>query len=193
MINKNMATNLGKQLEDEISKIAKKHKFKILRNVYIGFKDKFNKQKYTEVDIILISKKGIFVIEAKNYTGTLKGSKEDKLLTIQYNSGKKFNIYNPILQNDTHMWAVSNFLNISEDNIKSLIIFSDSTNFRFRSKNIIKLKDLDNTLKSISKMNDIFTQSKVNSYFKELKSRTKVSKNIQTRHINQVSNNKKQR
>ena len=69
----------------------------ILRNVYIPTKDGGS----SEIDLLVVSKKGIFVFECKNYGGNVYG---DARLEnwIQYFGKKKSAFYNPLLQNRTH-------------------------------------------------------------------------------------------
>ena len=45
----------------------------ILHNLYIPY----NNGKTSEIDILFITKKGIFVIESKNYSGWIYGSEKD--------------------------------------------------------------------------------------------------------------------
>lgn len=80
---------------------------KILCNVYVPYQGKTS-----EIDIILIHEKGIYVLESKNYSGWIFGSAEQKNWTQCFNKNKKYQFYNPILQNQTHINALSNFLKL---------------------------------------------------------------------------------
>ena len=77
----------------------------ILRNVYIPTTD----GKTSEIDILVVSKKGIFVFECKNYAGNIYGdAKRNKW--IQYLGKKKSYFYNPFLQNRTHVKHLKKYL-----------------------------------------------------------------------------------
>lgn len=94
--------------------------YKIVRNVYIK-----NEDKYTEIDIILITSFGIFIIESKNYNGSvIYGKEEDFNWTEFFIRGRKsFRINNPIKQNQYHINFISKYLNKSLDYFKSYIVF----------------------------------------------------------------------
>lgn len=69
----------------------------ILRNVYVPN----GKGGTSEIDLLVISKKGIFVFEVKNYGGKIYGDMKHQKW-IQYLGGKKKYFYNPFRQNKTH-------------------------------------------------------------------------------------------
>lgn len=79
----------------------------ILRNVYIPTKG----DKTTEIDLLVISKKGIFVFECKNYGGNIYGDAKRKEW-IQYLGSKKSYFYNPLLQNKNHVKHLKDYLKI---------------------------------------------------------------------------------
>ena len=64
----------------------------------------------TELDLVVIHKKGIVVIENKHYTTRIFGDATDKDLTIIDKVGNKKSIYNPIVQNEKHVAALKNYL-----------------------------------------------------------------------------------
>lgn len=77
----------------------------ILRNVYIPN----GKGGTSEIDLLVVSKKGIFVFEVKNYGGRIYGDMK-RQKWIQFLGGKKTYFYNPFRQNKTHC-----------DNLKKLL------------------------------------------------------------------------
>ena len=82
----------------------------ILRNVYIPTKD----GRTSEIDLIVISTKGIFVFECKNYGGNVYGDARRKNW-VQYIGKKKSFFYNPFLQNKVHCEKLRKYLgNIGE-------------------------------------------------------------------------------
>ncbi len=63
------------------------------------------KMETSQIDHIVISRQGVFVIETKNYSGWIFGSESSKYWTqVQYR--KKYQFYNPILQNQGHVAAL---------------------------------------------------------------------------------------
>ena len=63
----------------------------------------------SQIDHIVISVYGIFVIETKNYTGVIYGSEHSSKWT-QYINGNKYSFQNPIHQNYGHIKTVESFL-----------------------------------------------------------------------------------
>ncbi len=73
-----------------------------------------------QIDHIVVSKYGIFVIEAKQYTGYIVGNKYDKKWTRKV--GKKTYYYlNPIRQNYGHVKSICELLNIEEDKVFNIV------------------------------------------------------------------------
>ncbi len=70
----------------------------ILRNVYIPTAD----GKTSEIDLLVISRKGLLVFECKNYAGNIYGDMKRKKW-VQYLGKKKSFFYNPFLQNKSHV------------------------------------------------------------------------------------------
>ncbi|MFZ3171595.1 MAG: nuclease-related domain-containing protein [Carboxydocellales bacterium] len=67
------------------------------------------KRGLTQIDQIIITPVGVFVIETKNYAGKIYGKQFDKMWA-QYGNGKKINFYNPIRQNYGHVEAVKELI-----------------------------------------------------------------------------------
>ncbi|CAI8154705.1 MAG: Uncharacterised protein [Cellvibrionales bacterium UBA7375] len=76
----------------------------------------------TQVDHILVSIYGVFVIETKNMTGWIFGSKNQKTWT-QVIYKKKFSFSNPLKQNHLHLLTLMKLLNLDENQMHSLIVF----------------------------------------------------------------------
>ncbi|CAM3685261.1 nuclease-related domain-containing protein [Cohnella lubricantis] len=57
---------------------------------------------YSQIDHVVLSPYGLFVIETKNYTGEIKGKKEDTYWRVS----NRFNLYNPLKQNYGHIKAI---------------------------------------------------------------------------------------
>ena len=67
----------------------------------------------TQIDHLIISRYGIFVIETKNMSGWIFGSEKNAQWTQCFPNGKKFRFQNPIRQNYRHLCAIIEFLNAS--------------------------------------------------------------------------------
>ena len=77
----------------------------ILRNVYVPTSG----GKMSEIDLLVVSKKGLLVFECKNYAGNVYGdAKRNKW--IQYLGKKKSYFYNPFMQNRSHVKHLKKYL-----------------------------------------------------------------------------------
>ncbi len=84
----------------------------------------------TEVDQILVSRFGVFVIETKDYKGWVFGSAQQKNWT-QVLFRAKFRFQNPIHQNMRHVRAVRELLDfMPPDAIKSVVVFTGDAEFK---------------------------------------------------------------
>lgn len=102
-----------------------------LFNVYLPKKN----DDLIEIDMILITKYGIFVIESKNYAGILSGNDEDEqwnqLLPSKDLVMQNHLFYNPIHQNDYHLEILRQVIEKRIGryyNYHSIIAFSDRCN-----------------------------------------------------------------
>ncbi|MBR5429591.1 MAG: NERD domain-containing protein [Firmicutes bacterium] len=104
----------------------------ILHNLYIPRADGST----TEIDVLLISVKGLFVFESKNYAGYIFGNDHNQYWTVSLYAGKnwygkkqteKHSFYNPVWQNNTHVNSIRKLLtpNLPNISIYSIIVFSD--------------------------------------------------------------------
>lgn len=82
----------------------------------------------TEIDLVMICQKGIFVFESKNYGGWIFGSEDKRFwhqtLPAGRGGSRKNSFYNPIMQNRAHIKHLKALL--GEDiPMRSVIVFSE--------------------------------------------------------------------
>lgn len=94
--------------------------FIVLKNIYVPIKGKT-----TEIDLLMIHEKGIFVFESKNYSGWIFGDAEQFNWTQALRNGQKNRFYNPIRQNQTHIKALAIYLGLPMSAFISYIVFSE--------------------------------------------------------------------
>jgi hypothetical protein len=84
----------------------------------------------TQVDHILLSRFGVFVIETKDYKGWIFANAADaKWTSVHYRVKQRFQ--NPIRQNFRHVLAVQNLLEfIPKEAVKSVVVFCGSAEFK---------------------------------------------------------------
>ena len=79
----------------------------------------------SEIDVVMLHEKGVFVIESKNYSGWIFGSTDQRNWTVTLNANYKEHFYNPIKQNRAHVKASSHYLGLEEEAFSSYIVFSE--------------------------------------------------------------------
>jgi len=101
-----------------------KSKYHLLKNVTLPTEDGT-----TQVDHIVVSQYGIFVIETKNMKGWIFGSEQQKTWTQKiYKHRTKFQ--NPLHQNYKHIKTLESLLGIEGDKIFSIITFVGDSTFK---------------------------------------------------------------
>lgn len=147
----------------------------------------------TEIDVVMIHEKGIYVIESKNYSGWIYGDEKNKNWTQTFKSGRKEKFNNPIWQNQTHIRHLMKLLNIENSNMfKSIIVFSERCEIKKVQVNSIDVKVI-NRYRLLRTLNALISESKVtlsvneiNKIYGKLKNYTNVSDAVKKQHIDEV-------
>ena len=83
-----------------------------------------DKRGTTQIDHVVVSRFGIFVIEAKGISGKLYASSETKYRTWKvYRNGRGYTFQNPYLQNYRHRCALAEVLDVSLEVLHDVIFF----------------------------------------------------------------------
>jgi len=101
-----------------------KNKYHLIKNVTLPTDDGT-----TQIDHIIISKYGIFVVETKNMKGWIFGGDHQKIWT-QSIFKHKSKFQNPLHQNYKHVKTLERVLNIESDKIFSVIVFVGDATFK---------------------------------------------------------------
>lgn len=112
-----------------ISMALDKKKYQLLKNVTLQTEDGT-----TQIDHIIVSRYGIFVIETKNYKGWIFGDEHSKTWT-QSIYGKKHSFQNPLHQNYKHIKTLQKLLNLDADKIFSVVVFVGESTFKTNMPN----------------------------------------------------------
>lgn len=162
-------------------------KGRILRNVYVP-KDN---GETSEIDLLYIKQKGIFVFESKNYSGWIFGDEKGQKWTMMLPNKEKHSFYNPVKQNQTHIKWLRNYIG---ENIPlfSIIVFSE----RCELKKItivsqdVKVIKRDLTYAAVrdiwDKNEDRLSGEEVENLYIKLRNLTKVSKETKENHIQNI-------
>lgn len=155
----------------------------LFNNLYI----QFHTGKSTEIDLVFLTDRKIYVIESKNYNGKIYGNIFDKNWRVQYRNGKTYTLYNPIMQNKTHVNAISNHLIIPENLLESVVVFGDGAELGDMCENCINTRNLaDYIIKSYKKSGTRLTEQEINTISQQLGSLTGAGYITKMKHINQI-------
>lgn len=163
-------------------------KGKVLRNVYLP-KDN---GETSEVDVIFITQKGIFVFESKNYSGWIFGDEKSRNWTAMLPNKQKNRFYNPILQNRTHVKWMKKY--VGEDvPLFSVIVFSERCELKkvtveSLDVNVIKRDRTYATVRNIwDRSPDALSDDKVNALYESLSALTNVDEAVKAAHIDSIN------
>lgn len=146
----------------------------------------------SEIDLLMIHVKGIFVIESKNYSGYIFGSKDQLYWTQSLNKKTKQRFYNPIKQNQTHIKALSEYLGIGANQITSLLVFSERCMLADVPDNddhliILKREHLLKYLRRLLRERSIvYSEDEVMQLGRKLKGRSEMDQQEKQEHIDTI-------
>lgn len=78
----------------------------------------------TQIDHLVISRFGIFVVETKHMSGWIFGGAGQRQWTQVHKGGKRYSFQNPIFQNKAHVSAVRNVLDVDISKVFNVVVFT---------------------------------------------------------------------
>lgn len=137
---------LGKIGEEEVANVLgtlPNTDYIVINNLLYLYKNSTH-----QIDHVVVSNYGIFIIETKNYSGRIYGS--DKYNTwIQYLGKNKYKMLNPVLQNYGHLKALESIIPEYKEYFIPIVCFTNKSTLNIKSKNIvINLSNLLDTIKN---------------------------------------------
>lgn len=157
-----------------------KKNYKIFNDVLLPTEDGT-----TQVDHIIISIFGIFVIETKNIKNWIFANTGTTWTQVIYKKKNKF--YNPVRQNYKHVKTVESLLKCSKDIIYNTVVFAGDCTFKTDvEKGVLKLNGLIPFIKSFN--NEILDKEQVMQYARKIeKIRLENTFYNKIKHINHVN------
>lgn len=167
---------------------------KFLFNIYVPKKE----EETTEIDVLMISSKGLFVFESKNYSGWIFGSDNQKYWYQTLPAGRrkshKEKFYNPVFQNNTHVKYLKSLIG-NEIPIYSIITFSDrcklmNVSIKNSNVNVINRYKIYKLVSSIynDNSNDTLSVDQINEIYSKLYPYTQVDDVVKQKHIDNINN-----
>lgn len=169
---------------------------KILTNVYIPK----TSGDTAEIDILYITRKGLLVIENKNYAGYIFGKESNKSWTVTLYAGKsrrgnkveKHPFYNPVWQNRNHIQSLKEYLR-ADIKAFSIITFSnrgDLKSIDVRSPDVFVRShaELSTVIRQIWDENtDVLTDGQIEEIHNKLSPLTNTTRETKQKHIAQIN------
>ena len=174
----------GEKLTERELKLVKLfgRKGRTLRNVYIP-KDN---GETSEIDVVYITQKGIFVFESKNYSGWIFGDEKGQYWTAMLPNRQKNRFYNPIKQNRTHIKWLQKY--VGEDvPLFSIIVFSERCELKKVEVESTEIKVIKRD-RTYAAVRDIWDKHEdavddVDAIYEKLKPLTNVDAAVKAAHI----------
>lgn len=173
----------GKAGEMRVAKILSKlpeEEYRVINNLLIK-----QGNKTTQIDHVVVSEYRIFVIETKHYRGWIYGDANREYWT-QNIYGNKYDLWNPIHQNQGHVRALRRVLtDIPPGVFISIVTFSRQASLDIRnSENVIYWDELKDVIRSYQRKL-ISTEQAQNAY-ETLSAANIDSKDNQKQHVRHV-------
>lgn len=186
---KHNAGRYGEYLTYKYLKRFERNGAKFLFNLYIPKEN----GETTEIDVLMICQKGLFVFESKNYSGWIFGSENQKnwYQTLPTGRGRshKEHFYNPIMQNRSHINHLKAFLG-EQVPMRSIIVFSDrctlkSVQIRSNDISVINRYNVAPVVSGICNQiaNDLLTDNDITEIYDKLYPYTQVDEITKMQHV----------
>lgn len=176
---------LGEEIvKQKLLQLRPKGSYKVLNDIYLPIEDGGT----TQIDHIVVSPFGTFVVETKNYSGWIFA--DGKAPTWTQVLGKTKNQFqNPIRQNYLHLRSIVDNLGLPENLLHGIVAFADDCEFKterpegvvffneltsYISKftdRVIENDDVDEIVKTIREWNDSVTAAQRSNHVNNLKTR----------------------
>ena len=169
-------------LKLELKKLPK-NKYKLLNDIMIE-----DEKGTHQIDHIVISKYGIFVIEMKNYYGLIIGN-QYKEKWYQYLGKRKYPFHNPMYQNYGHVKALSNALNLNEEVFIPIVCFSNQVKLKVTSNKPVVQVDTIN--RNILKYTEEIITCNLNELSLKIENMNILDKTKRKEHIKNICNLKR--
>ena len=169
-----------------ILKFLDKEKYMVINDVMLPTKD----GRTAQIDHVVVSRYGVFVIETKNYSGWIFGSENSRNWTqVIYKTKNQF--YNPIMQNKGHIKALRDLLYDYPD-IKyiPIVVFTMKANFKKLEvvSHVVYSLGLLNIMKSYTE--EIIMETNVVNLYKRIVGANNTDKVARKEHVENIRNYK---
>lgn len=192
-MNEKKAAAVGKAGEDQLAKALEDIPDAcVLRNLYIPC----GKDRTVEIDCLLASRKGLFVIECKAWNGVaIRGSERFNDWSVRSTwKSKPIHYYSPIRQNAAHIYRLVRYLKLpAEKKPHSVIVFTSTRAKLYVPSNTSDYTIIQGTsalriniMRRLKYRKDIFSTKELDDIVRQLNSIPKPSAKLKKTHIKQA-------
>lgn len=162
----------------ELRKLSKKE-YIVLNNIMIDQNNSTH-----QIDHLIVSKYGIFVIEMKNYYGMIVGE-EYMDNWIQYLGKNKYYFKNPIHQNYGHVKALEELLKLDNKLFIPIVCFSNQAHMKVKTQSSIV--QLDNLVSLIKRFSMVQINSDINETSNIIVKNNIVDRDKRKQHVRNIN------
>ena len=126
----------------------------------------------TQIDHLLVSPYGLFIVETKNKSGWIFGS-ENQAKWTQTLHGKKYSFQNPLRQTYRQKKVLAEFLPIEETHIHTVVFFVGDCKFKTQLPSNVLNSGLGKYIKRF--VNQVLSQNEINRITTKLEQHTSES------------------
>lgn len=153
--------------------------YRVFNDVYID-----SRGHSIQIDHLVISPYGIFVIETKNYSGYISG-KQEWDMWYQRIYGHRYTLYNPIRQNTAHVTALQHILTIPATSFFPIVVFANKARLRCETASpVLKMRKLLGYIQSNNTI--LLTPDIVSRLSDQLTTALITDRNKENQHINET-------
>lgn len=156
-----------------------KEQYKILNDIMIR-----TEHGTTQIDHIVVSVYGIFVIETKNYKGWITGGEfADYWTKNMY--GTKYTFRNPLKQNYAHVKALEEEMNLTEDKFIPIVAFSSNCDIKVKTrKPVVYIGQLKHVIEVYKEIK--FNENELDILVAKILRENIVEKDARKKHVKQI-------
>ncbi len=163
-------------------------RYRVLTNLYLPNK----KGATTEIDVLCLCRRGIFILECKHYSGEIYGDEDAAKWYHALSGGRGFEFYNPISQNRAHYNALKDVLQIHEERLlHPIVVFCGPCRFkRVKVRTgfcpVVKEKKLARTMRRVSRFCPHLSRREIAKLERALQPYCHVSRREKKEHLKYV-------
>ena len=181
-------TNIGKDGENKVAVILRSlpKEYLVINNLIIPDQGTYRGKKYTtQIDHVVLSPFGIFVIETKNYSGWIFGAEKSKRWKETFKTMPGHYFYNPIKQNWGHTYALAEYLHLNIWAFKPVVVFSDKCGLHVETTTpVVYMSQLKGFILSYTQ--EIIPRMNIKLIYDRLSKIQLTGEDVENRHIQSI-------